>query len=177
MDKQEINDSGSVTYGLPSAEYLKVKGIDAIMRVNDRELLNFIVNLVDRTCVIHQEHHDTFRNRTRLNAKMMELSDEEEVRACCEPFSELVKRNVMSFITLCPQDQLLDLALLSPCKNGTFLLDWDTNAIHVAVSIGEQSFSYSIIHRQSLAFETDECQMNDPKHIASFYDKLRKALC
>lgn len=113
------------------------------------------------------------KNKEQLTTiiKALKKSIEWEKYDMQEP-SKAIIQNTLDFITICPDDDLLESVSIFPRVNGTVLLKWNDKFRIATVNIGTKNFSFAILPKDGRAMTNGEFKIDKENTIEGFYNKL-----
>ncbi len=158
---------------IQNLDRLKMRGIETLIKSDDSDFVRYAVYFIE-SAYIQSSKSKSHKNTDRILSELNSIINNKEIVANSEPFSEKVISNVKKFISLSISDDDLEGATLSPRKNGTFLLDFDTNSFYGAANIGEKDFSYSIINNSNNKSMNGIHEISNLKEITGFFDIINK---
>lgn len=158
---------------IQNLDRLKMRGIETLIKSNDSDFVRYVVYFIE-SAYTQSSKSKSHKNTDRVLSELNSIINDEEIVNNSEPFSENVISNVKKFISLSVSDNDLDGATLSPRKNGTFLLDFDSSSFYGAVNIGEKDFSYSIINNSNNKSMNGMYEISNLKEITRFFDIVNK---
>lgn len=111
----------------------------------------------------------------RLDQELEDILHNKEYKAAgMTTIPATTVRNVRTFINACPNENILQKAMLQPRMNGTLLLDWYQSDFEATVNIDNEKWSFGILGHSDNKEESGDASCSDKQAILLFYNKINR---